>query len=404
MITHLNPINLSKMDDLRELYISVVVRSLANSMSGIFIPVFLFTIGYPVWQIMTYYALAFTSQYIFGIPIAKSVAKIGPKHTILISYIIQVFSMIGLVYLKYEPNIFIASALLLGLGNIMFFLPYHVDFSKVKHKKTGGKELGVAYLLERFGAVLGPIAGGLIAYFFGAEYIFVASLVILLIAVVPLLMSAEPTRLNQKLHYEDFRLKDIKDDLISYGSFTIEAATSITIWPLFVAIFVFGKNPYLKLGLVMSVSIIISLLAVRLYARLIDHNNGRTALRVSSVLNGLLHLVRVASNSFTSVLAINIANEAVTPGYRVAYFKGMYVAADGFEGHRIVYISIMEVVSSLVRSIFFAVASIVSYYISADRPFFAFIFIIGAIASFMIMTEKYKGLNSKEFRLWPKRV
>ncbi len=404
MITHLNPINLSKMDDLRELYISIVIRSLANSMSGIFIPIFLYGVGYPVWQIMAFYSLAFCSQYIFGIPVAKIVAKIGPKHTILISYIIQVISMTGLIYLKFDSGIFIPVALLLGLGNIMFFLPYHVDFSKVKHKKTGGKELGFAYLSERLGAVLGPIAGGIVAYFFGAEYIFVVALVIVLIAVVPLLMSPEPTRLNQKLHYEDFKIKKIKNDLMSYGSFTIEAATSITIWPLFVGIFVFGDNPYLRLGLVMSLSIVISLIAVRIYARLIDHNNGRTALRVSSILNGALHLVRITASSFASVLMINIANEAVTPGYRVAYFKGMYVAADSYEGHRIVYVSLMEIFSSLIRAVFFAFAAIVSYNFSAEKPFFAFIFMIGALASFMIMSEKYKGLNSKAFRLWPKHI
>lgn len=402
MITHLNPINLSKMDDLKELYTSVVIRSLANSMSGIFIPIFLYGIGYQVWQIMMYYAVAFFTQYVCGLPVAKIVAKIGPKHTILISYIIQVVSMITLVYLKFEPSVFILSAIILGMGNISFFLPYHVDFSKIKHKKTGARELGFAYLSERLGAVLGPIAGGLIAFAFGAEYIFVAALIILIIAVIPLLMSAEPTRLNQELHYKDFDLKRIKSDIISYGSFTIEAAVSVTIWPLFVGVFIFTSNTYLRLGLVMSLSIVISLIAVRIYARLIDHNNGRTALRASSILNGLLHLIRVLANNFSSVLMINIANEAVTPGYRVAYFKGMYVEADSFKGHRIVYISLMEVLSSLIRAVFFSFSALVAYNYSAGKPYFAFLFIIGALASFLIMTEKYAGLNSKEFRLWPK--
>lgn len=365
------------------------------SMSGIFIPIFLYHLDYQIWQIMAYYCIAFTAQYLFCLPSAKIVGKIGPKHTILISYFLQGLNMLGLIYLKSHADLFIFSAIMLGVGNIMFFMPYHIDFSKIKHKKTGGKELGIAYLGERIGAVAGPLIGGLIAFMFSPKYIFVATIGVLLLAVVPLLMTAEPTRLNQRLIYNDFDISKISRDTTSYGFFTIEVATSMIVWPLFLGVFVLIDNPYISLGAIMSVAIFVSVVITRLYGRLIDHGQGRILLRVTAVANALLHLARVTVSGFGGALAVNMANELVTPGYRLPIFKGMYTAADDYPGHRIVYISIMEMVSSGSRAIFFAVATLAAYYLGSGRSFFGVLFIIGATASIMIIYEKFHNLNQR---------
>ena len=394
-----HPLVKVKFNELSEIYTSVMLRSLAMSMSGIFIPIFLYHLDYKIWQIFLYYFFVFGASYLFTIPSAKVVAKIGPKHTILISYILQILTMTGLVYLKDFSDLFIVTAVLLGLANILFFTAFHIDFSKVQHKETGGSELGIAYLGERFGAVIGPIIGGLIAFIFDPKFIFLAAILVLVSAVVPLFMTKEPTRLNQKLTYHDFNLGQIKSDISSYSFFTLEVATSMIIWPLFLGVFVFKNDPYILLGTIMSLSIVISLLVARAYGKMIDNGQGRRLLRFSAISNAILHSFRVFTNGFVPALGVNLANEVVTPGYRMAMFRGMYDSADSFSGHRIVYISIMEMFSCMARMLFFGFATAGAYYLDSGRVFFAVLFTMGAICSLLIMLEKFPALGSKRVSL-----
>ncbi len=396
-----HPFRKMTFDELSELYVSMMLRSLAMSMSGIFIPIFLYHLNYKIWQILLYYFIVFGTQYLFAIPSAKTVAKIGPKHTIMISYLMQILTLIALIFLKDMPYLFAYSAIVLGIANISFFTSFHIDFSKVKHKETGGRELGLVYLGERLGAVLGPVIGGLVAFIFGPKFIFLAAILVLISAVIPLFLTKEPTRLNQDLMYQDLSFKKIKRDVISYSFFTVEAAVSMIIWPLFLGVFVFYKNPYIQLGSIMSISIIVSLIVARVYGKLIDNYQGRNLLRFSASSNAVLHMFRVFTNGFTGALGINLVNEVITPGYKMPTFKGMYDAADSYPGHRIVYISVMEVFSSMSRMIFFGLATVSAYYFQTGRPFFAILFSVGAICSLLMMVEKYPALNSKKFRLWP---
>lgn len=395
-----HPFRKMSFNELSELYTSMLLRSLAMSMSGIFIPIFLYQLNYEVWQILFFYFLAFATQYLFAISAGKTVAKIGPKHTILVSYFIQIITMAGLLSLDNFSGLLLPIAVSFGLANIFFFTAFHIDFSKVKHKKTGGSELGIAYLGERFGAVLGPIVGGLIALIFGAQYIFLVAVIILFSAVIPLFMTKEPTKLNQKLVYHDFKLGKIKRDIMSYSFFTVEVSISMIVWPLFLGVFIFSESPYIQLGSIMSLSIIVSFAIARIYGKLIDNKQGRNLLRVSVIGNAILHTARVFTGGYGTALAVNLTNEVVTPGYRMSIFKGMYDSADDFPGHRIVYISIMEVFSSMSRMLFFGFASIVAYYVGSGKLFFAVLFSIGAICSLLIMLERYPALNSKKVRLW----
>lgn len=174
------------------------------------------------------------------------------------------------------------------------------------------------------------------------------------------------------------------------------------IWPLFLGVFVFIDNAYLQLGGIMSISIVVSFIVARAYGKLIDNSQGRSLLRFSASANAVLHLFRVFTNGFVPALGINLANEVITPGYRMATFKGMYDAADSHSGHRIVYVSIMEVFSSMSRMIFFGCATLIAYFVQSGKAFFAVLFIVGAICSLLMMLERYPALSSKKFRLWPR--
>lgn len=386
-------------DELSELYTSSMLRSLAMSMAGIFIPIYLYQHGFAVWEIFAFYCATFALSSIVAVPLAYLIAAIGPKHVILASYFLQIITLLGLIYIERVPSYFLL-AVPFSLASLMYFLPYHIDFSKVKHKRKSGQEVGWGYIMERLGAVGGPLIGGLVAYLFAPEYVFVVAIAVLLAGWIPLFFSTEPVRTRQKISFSGFRLRKIKFDLLSQSFFTIETAVSMVVWPFFIGLFVFKDQPYVQIGIITSISIGVSIFAARIIGKIVDEKKGRTLLRFSATANAGLHLVRPFTNGFANALAINIANDTVTPGYRMPYIKGWYDAADYHPGYRIVYMTVVEISGTLSRSIFFGLAALGAYFITADKLFFGVLFATGALASLLIMLERYPALNPGRRKLF----
>lgn len=380
-------------DELSELYTSMMFRSLAMSLVGIFIPIYLYELGHTVWEICLFFALMCFAWSVFVLPVAYIIAKYGPKHSMLASYVFQVITMLLLLSLKEENWPLPLIAILLAFSNCLFFSAFHVDFSKVKHKNHGGKELGWMFGMDKVGAILGPLIGGLVAYWAGSQYIFVVAVVVLFIGIVPLFLSSEPVATNQKIDFRNLKVGKIKWDLLSYAFYTIENNISTIVWPLFIGVFVFSDNPYAQLGAITSVSMFIAIFFARAIGKTIDKKKGRQLLRAGSVINAALHLFRPFTGNYIGALGINIANEAVTPMYRMAYSKGMYDAADDHPGNRIVYISSMEATNNFFKALFFFIFGLIAYFTADSKHVFTAMFITGAIASLGIMFERYRALK-----------
>ncbi len=282
-----------------------------------------------------------------------------------------------------------------GASASFFFIPFHVDFSKVKHSRHGGKELGFMNIMERIGSAIGPIVGGLVATFFGAQYIFLVAAGLLFVGMVPLLRTAEPVKTNQHIKFQNLNVRDKGRDFLSVMAFGIENTLSLYVWPLFLGVFVLaGSAVYAKLGAISSISFIVSIISARGIGRLIDQRRGRELLRSSAVANAMLHLMRPFVGSLPFALGVNLANEAVTPGYRMPYVKGWYDAADDLPGQRIVYLTSMEIMGCIAKATIWWMLTILTLLL-ADRTVMNIGFVIAAIASVIIMTERFKALNQR---------
>lgn len=380
-------------DELSELYTTMTLRSLAQSIVGIFIPIYLYGLGYTIPQIFLFFAEVYVFWQMAAFAAAWIVAHFGPKHTILGSHFLILGSIAMLITLGSTTWPLWLIALLYGASNGLFFVAFHVDFSKVKHSEHGGKEVGWMFIMQKVGVSLGPILGGVVAYFFGAQYIFLVSGILLFVGVIPLFLTAEPVRTHQRVEFSKLAFADVRRDVFAMSMSGVENIASLIVWPFFMGIVIFQDNVYLKLGLVVSVSVVITFAASRAIGSVIDQKHGRRLLRIGVVLNAVLHLTRVFVRGFPLTFAVNIVNELVTPMYRMPLFKGLYDAADDYPGRRIVYMSFMEATNAFARALFFLVAAVLAYFITDLSLLFGILFAIAAIASLLIASERFRALN-----------
>ncbi len=381
-------------DELSELYVSSMLRMLALTLMMVFVPFFLYQNGYSIAHIFATYGTFFATRILADIGAGHLVARFGPKHTMIISCLLQIYtaSLFMLVPEFKIPGWVIGIPW--GMAASCYFVAYHVEFSKIKHAVNAGKELGYMHIMEKMGAIVGPLIGGLTASAFGSRYIFVFATVVLIASLWPLFMTSEPTKTHQKLNFKDFPVQKSFADIRAYCALGVENTLCINVWPLFLGIFVLSGEIYAQLGILSSAAVVASLYSAYAIGKFIDVRNGRQLLRIAAVANAAVYLVRPFVGGLAPALAVNVVNDTLTTGYRMPFLKGMYAAADDLPGYRIVYIASMESVASVMKSTVWFMLAILAHGMSV-YSIFILSFAVAGVASLLIVTERFKALGAR---------
>ncbi len=382
-------------DELSELYISNMLRSVALSIFMVFVPFFLYQENYSASAILAMYGFFFVARAISDISAGYYVARYGPKHTMILSCALQIVSASLLLSVPNHHWNIIILAIPWGASASFFFIAYHVAFSKIKHTTRAGSELGYMQAFEKIGFLVGPFVGGVIGTVLGPQYIFLTATGLLFASLIPLFQTAEPVKVRQKLRFSDLPLHEIKRDLFVYACAGVENTLCINAWAFFVSVFVLTGSVYAQLGALSAFAVLVSIVSAKLVGRLSDSVYARTVLRVGASLNALSYLVRPWVTNVWGVFAVNSANEAVTAAYRMPLMKGVYAAADDLPGFRIVYISSMEAVNSVVKgTVWFFLAILASTFDLRGVLYVAFA--VAGIASLGITAERFAVYNTKQ--------
>lgn len=380
-------------DELSELYVTMMLRGLALNLIGLFVPIYLFGLGYSVRQIAFFYAAFFGCRLLTDYVAALVVARFGPKHTMMFSYLLQVVSLMLLMGLRSGHSSAWLAAAIWGASSSFYFVAYHVDFSKIKHTDHGGKEVSFTFILDRFSAVIGPIAGGIVASVFGPRYTIAASAVLFSAAMVPLLLTNEPVRTRQKIRFRGLG-SVLRRDAISACGLGVENTISVVLWPLYVAVVIYHGSPYATIGVLSAAGVVTSIFAARMTGKITDLKKGKVLLNYALLVNIVVHALRSQARGFIGVLALNMANDAATVGYRIPYIKGMYDAADDLEGYRIAYIATMEAVADVAKVFVWTGLGLLTY-VATPAVVLKAGFAVAIVASIMIMKQRFPALQDQ---------
>ena len=378
--------------ELSEMYLAVLLRTVSIGMVGIFVPVYLLKSGFMLPSILEFYVLFYAFGIFNDLLCGGLIARFGPKHVMRTSFLLQTAFSLMLVELPHLPVPILLLSLVASLASTMYFLPYHVGFSKIKHPKHGGKELGFLQVMERVGGVVGPLIGGALATYVNPRATFLAAAGAMFIAAIILMLSPEPVQTHQKLNFRGLAIKKELSTYVSYVGFTVENSVSLYLWPVFLAAVVFSYDAYLKIGTVSSVSVLAAVLVVIPLGRMLDKQKGKKMIQLGTAINALIHLVRPFISTLGGAVGLSALNEPITSVYRMAYLKGFYDSADDHPGYRIAYVTINEVVGDMARVVLWGLLLVLSLFVSASLVCAAG-FLVGAAASLLIRAERFAALR-----------
>ena len=378
--------------ELSEMYLAVFLRTFALTMVGIFVPIYLLTNGYTFTYVLLFYALFYTFGIVIDVLGAYAVARFGPKHVMRLSFLLQMIFSLMLVNLNHLTAAIPLLALVSCFASTFYFLPYHVDFSKIKHKDHGGKELGFLQIMERVASITGPIIGGLLAVFVSPQATFWAAALAMLVATIILMLSPEPVQTHQRIRFKGLKIKIEMRSYASCAALCVENGAAIWLWPVYLSAVVFSGSAYLKIGGIASLSVFIAVVVALPLGRLLDKQGGKLMIKYGTLFNSLVHLSRLFVHGVPGAVAVAGANEPITLVYKMAFLKGYYDAADDHPGYRIAYITAHEIASDIARSLFWFVLVGLSLFTTA-YVVCAVGFIIAAICSMLIRLQDFPGLQ-----------
>lgn len=377
--------------EVAELYASRTLRMFALRMITTFTSIFLYQHGYSLVFIAFFFAAFYFIKVPFAVVAAKFAARYGPKHGVLLSNIISVFSMILLALVPhFGIYALVVWCVLSAFSSCVYDLCYLIDFSKVKHFDHAGKEIGFMNIFDKVASGVSPIFGGILALLYGPEAVMVLSAALFLLAAWPLFKTPEPTRTNQKLEIRGFPLRTTWRGLVAEASVGFDVVATGTAWTLFMTVIIFtgdGNEIYAKVGALASVTILIALASSYAFGRVIDSRRGGELLRMSVIVNSLTHLARPFVATPVGIVLTNAINEVATTGYGMAFTRGMFDTAD-LSGRRIVYLLFIEITTNL-GAAFAAVLLGLFFTIAGGEQGFTVFFVASALIVLIIGTPRF---------------
>lgn len=340
-------------DEVSELYLARMLRTFAVHLISIFVGVYLYNLGYSLVFIVGYMACFYALKMFFAFPALYYVRKHGPKHAILFSNLLYIPALLIFSYMPEQGagyGLFVVAlfGVLQGLSVTVYDYAYMVDFSKVKHAGHAGKELGFMQVLEKAASVAGPLAGGLIATFFGPQVAIVISAALFAVAAIPLLKTAEPIELKQKLKLRSYPWRGTYRGIIAQSGIGFDIVASVTAWSLFLAAVVMAGSDdtiYASLGALASISMAAAIIAAMVFGKYIDRKGGRSLLRIGVLSKSLSHALRPLVGHPAAAAGVNAIGEVSYTGYSMAFTRGLFDTADR-SGHRLLYLFFIEISSN----------------------------------------------------------
>jgi len=278
-------IKLSK--DFKALSLHHCIVALSSGMFGLFLPIFLLKeFGNSVYWVLLFYLSGYF-LYAFTAPLgAMLMQRVGSKRVMIIARFFNVAFYVSLYFLRYNPLLFaILANLNLVLFRTLYWVPYHVEFTRFTNGKYRGRQMAYLAILGYLIGVGAPLLAGFLLMQGSFELLFILAVLILMISILPL------KRLSHQEIKFDFSYKQTFQELFqrkhrrlraAYFSDGAQGLVGIIIWPIFIYQLLDGQ--YLAMGAVTALVVIATVICQLMVGGYTDKVSKKKMMKVGSLI------------------------------------------------------------------------------------------------------------------------
>ncbi len=309
--------------ELKELYTTTAFLSFASASFVLFEPIYLYTLGYPLWGILAFYFAIYVG-YFFTIPLGgKFIKRYGFEHGMLLGSLFQVLYYLSLYCIHFSP-LFLGVAVIVCILQKTFFWPgFHSDFAMFGRAGERGREVGNLAILDSLVVIIGPVFGGVIIGLFGFPVLFVIVSVIVLLSNIPIMMTREIFTPSKMKYWDSFKELCKKENRpytlgnLGYG----EELIVLTVWPIFIYT-ILGSTT--AVGSTVAAATLISGLVVLYVGKVIDTSHKKSVLRLGVLFYILAWLFRLMVGTISGIFLVDFFARTSKQVLSLPILAGLY--------------------------------------------------------------------------------
>lgn len=272
------------------------LNSFAMSFVGIFIPIYLFSIGYTFQQIMIWLIINHTSILLFAFVTVRLSNKIGLVHTLHIRFLLLLTYFSLLIFgLKNVPSLFYIIPIIAGAEAAFYWIPLNILFVRNTKEETMGKSMSRFFVVPKALSIVGPLIGAFIAVRYGFNILFGFSMFLLFFTFLPIL-SLRSEKTNFIFSKEKFKeiwknnkqyfLPEVIDNL---------AEDAMALWTIFIFLQLAST---LEVGIIGTITGVASLLFTLTLGKLTDNWDKHKLIKIGAILVSAVWLINFFIGEF----------------------------------------------------------------------------------------------------------
>lgn len=363
---------------LHELYVSAAIMDLAASAIALFEPIYLWTLGYGIREIMVFYLIVYGAYFLL-VPLGGLVvARYGHERSILISTFCYAAYFAALIGIGSLPWLFFVAPFLFALQKSFYWPAYHFDFMRFAIRQERGQEFSGIWAESTLMYTIGPVIGGVLVTLFGFPTLFGLAIVCILLSSTPLFGARVQPKHEPFSYRQSFLLpfrRRYRRNSLAYLSLGHEHIL-LTVWPIFIFI-VFGN--LFNVGVLVGLSSLLSAASILIVGKLTDRLPKARLARFSGLASAGVWMLRILVRWPPAVFLLDLVGRLTHNAGIVSVTTLTYDRAhdDDYSWHGVYYEQGYALGKSLMSLLVIAVAS-------AADPFSA-AFLLAAAVSFFAL-------------------
>lgn len=278
--------------EVKDLYLSSLLQSLAISMLLLFEPIYLWQQGFTPSQIVYFFIIVYI-LYVVLMPLGAKIAEaVGYKHAMVLGALVQI-AYYGCLFSITEPNwLMYAAALLYALQKTLYWPAYNALFAQYANMQEEGRELSGLTVAMSGAYIIGPLLAGVLLTLGSWYLLFVVASIVIVLSCWALLRHNEIFVSKPFAYlgaYKFLLARPQRRQLIAYLGFG-EEFVALVFWPIYITTVV---NGYAEVGAVVAAAALITGVATLYIGKLSDETNKQSVLRFSALLHSMGWFLRI---------------------------------------------------------------------------------------------------------------
>ena len=272
------------------------LNGFAISFVAIFIPIYLFKLGYSFQMVMIWLMIHHLSLLLFAFVTVKVSNKIGLVHSLHVrsALLLTYFSLL-LFGLKDIPILFYIIPIISGVESAFYWIPLNILFVRNTKEENMGSSMSKFFVIPKALSMAGPLVGAFIVIHYGFNILFAFAMFLLFFTFLPILsLKSEKTDfIFSKEKFKEIWQKnkqyfvpEIIDNL---------AEDAMVLWTIFIFLQLAST---LEVGIIATITAVTSLLFTLTLGKLTDQWDKHKLIKIGAFLVSVVWFINFTIGEF----------------------------------------------------------------------------------------------------------